>query len=303
MENDAPMRTVLSFGETLWDLLPSGALLGGAPCNLAYRVTSLGERGLLVTRLGDDLRGRAADVNLRRLGMDSSLFQWDRRKPTGTVPVTVDANGVPDFTIVEDVAYDYIEAEPALLERAATADAVCFGTLVQRSAVSRATLQRVLDAAPRALKVCDLNLRKRCYTRETVENSLGAADILKLNDGEILELTATFGMKARTPEEAAREARSRWDLDACVVTLGARGAYGGTATDEAAVDGWKVDVADTIGSGDAFTAAFLTGWLRGRSLEDCVAVGNALGAMVARTKGATSPIAADEIKRFCGRSI
>ena len=297
------MRTVLSFGETLWDLLPLGQVLGGAPCNLAYRVNSLGERGLLVTRLGDDLRGRAADVALRQLGMDSSLFQWDKHKPTGTVPVNLDAKGVPDFTIVEDVAYDFIEAEPALLERAATADAVCFGTLVQRSAVSRETLRRVLEAAPRALKVCDLNLRKRCYTRETVENSLVAADLLKLNDGEVVELATMFGLKAVSPKEAAKRVRSRWDLDACVVTLGEKGAYAVTAAEEATVGGWKVEVADTIGSGDAFTAAFVTGWLRGRSLEDCVHVGNALGAMVARTKGATAPIALDEIKRFCGRSI
>jgi fructokinase len=297
------VRTVLSFGETLWDLLPDGAVLGGAPCNLAYRVNAFGERGRIVTRLGRDERGRTAFDRIRGLGMETGLIQWDERKPTGTVPVTVDAKGVPDFTIVEDVAYDHIEATPGLLAEAAAADCVCFGTLVQRTAGSREALRRVLAAAPRALKVLDLNLRRRCYTRETVEHSLQAADILKLNDGEAMELARTFGLKGGTPEEAARECRSRWDLDACVVTLGERGAYGVTARGEAAVGGRKVEVADTIGSGDAFTAAFVTGWLRGRSLEDCVTVGNALGAMVARTKGATAPISADEINRFCGRTI
>jgi len=297
------VKTVLSFGETLWDLLPAGPLLGGAPCNLAYRVNSLGERGLVVTRLGRDDLGRKAAERLRDLGMDLRLVQWDERRPTGTVPVRVDAKGIPTFTILEDVAYDSIEATPELLEEASRADCVCFGTLVQRAPGSRETLRRVLEAAPRALKVLDLNLRRRCYTRETVEHSLKAADVLKLNDGEVRELAGMFGFPAATPQDGARECRRRWDLDACVVTLGERGAFGVTAREEAAVEGRPVDVVDTIGSGDAFAAAFVTGWLRGRPLEDCCAVGNALGALVARTAGATAPIAADEIKRFCGRSI
>jgi fructokinase len=297
------MKTVISFGETLWDLLPEGAVLGGAPCNLAYRVNSLGERGLIVTRLGRDDLGRRAADRLRDLGMDLRHVQEDVRRPTGTVPVTVDAKGVPTFTIVEDVAYDAIETTTELLEDASRADCVCFGTLVQRTPGSRETLRRVLEAAPRALKVLDLNLRRRCYTRETVEHSLKAADVLKLNDGEVAELAAMFGFSAATAQDGARECRRRWDLDVCVVTLGEKGAFGVTAREEAAVEGRKVDVVDTIGSGDAFTAAFVTGWLRGRSLEDCCVVGNALGALVARTAGATAPITADEIKRFCGRSI
>lgn len=297
------MKTILSFGETLWDLLPAGPLLGGAPCNLAYRVNSLGERGLIVTRLGDDDLGRRAVKQLLELGMDLSLVQKDERRPTGTVPVTIDAKGVPDFTIVPDVAYDYIAPTAALLSEAARADCICFGTLVQRSPVSRATLHRVLEAAPRALKVLDLNLRRGCYSRDTVLASLEAADLLKLNDGEVLELARMFGLKGETPQEAARACRSTWSLDACVVTLGANGAYGVTADEEASVPGWKVEVADTIGAGDAFTAAFVTCRLRGMSLQDCCYFGNALGALVSRTKGATAPIGLDEINRFCGRSI
>jgi fructokinase len=297
------VKTVLSFGETLWDLLPAGPLLGGAPCNLAYRVNSLGERGLLVTRLGRDDLGNAAAEQLRALGMDLSLVQADDRRPTGTVPVTLDAKGVPDFTILPDVAYDYIAATAALLSEADRADCICFGTLIQRSAVSRSTLHRVLEAAPRALKVLDLNLRRGCYDRETVMASLEAADVLKLNDGEVLELGRMFGLKSGSPQEAARACCKTWELDACVVTLGERGVYGVTATEEAVVDGWKVQVVDTIGAGDAFTAAFVVCRLRGIPFEDCCYFGNALGALVSGTKGATSPIGLDEIYRFCGRSI
>src|SRR5205814_7800287 len=137
--NGASMKTVLSFGETLWDLLPAGPLLGGAPCNLAYRINSLGERGILVTRLGRDDLGRKASESLATLGMDARYVQWDDAHPTGTVPVTVDARGVPDFTILKDVAYDYIEPTDDLLKLASGADCLCFGSLSQRSERSRRT--------------------------------------------------------------------------------------------------------------------------------------------------------------------
>lgn len=291
------MKTVVAFGETLWDLLPTGPVLGGAPCNFAYRVNSLGDRGLVVTRLGRDDLGKKAFEQLTSLGMDTSGVQWDDARPTGTVPVRIDAQGVPDFTIVKDVAYDYIQ--PVDLK----ADAICFGTLVQRSPASRRALRRLLDSSRDAVKLLDINLRKECFTKETVEASLERADILKLNDCEAFVLRKMFALRGKRLVGLAREIRRRWSLDACVMTLGGKGAIGVTSDEEVELGGWKVDVADTIGSGDAFSAAFLHGWLNGRSLYDCCFFGNALGAMVARTKGATVPIPVDEINRFCGRTI
>jgi fructokinase len=297
------MRTVVAFGETLWDLLPEGPLLGGAPCNFAYRVGSLGERGVLVTRLGEDDLGRQAQERLLALGMDTRYVQWDPVHPTGTVQVHVDARGIPDFTIVPDVAFDAIEAAPALLDLASQADCVCFGTLIQRSRVSRRTLYRLLDAAPRALKLLDVNLRKGCFSRDTIEESLRKADLVKLNDQEALELKHLLGLRSKSVAGLARELRRGWSLDACVVTLGERGALAVTRREETAVPGWTVPVKDTIGSGDAFTAAFVSSWMRGRALEECCFFGNVLGAMVARTAGATSPISREEIRRFSGRII
>src|SRR5439155_8340756 len=132
-----------------WDLLPTGPVLGGAPCNFAYRVNSLGDRGILVTRLGRDELGKKAFGQLEALGMDTSFVQWDDKHPTGSVPVKIDSKGVPDFTIVKDVAYDHLQpADPK-------ADAVCFGTLVQRSPASRRALRRLLAAAPEAVKLLD----------------------------------------------------------------------------------------------------------------------------------------------------
>jgi fructokinase len=229
--------------------------------------------------------------------MDVSQVQWDDTKPTGTVPVTIDGRGVPDYTIVKDVAYDVIQ--PIRL----AADAVCFGTLVQRSPVSRLALYRLLESLPDALHFCDLNLRRECWSGETVAGSLRRSHIVKLNDSEAVVLRTLLGLRGRTPPALAREIRRRWRLEAVVVTLGEHGAYAVTARDEAQVSGWNVEVADSIGSGDAFSAAFLHSWMRGRTLEDCCFFGNALGALVARTKGATAVISRDEINRFCGRTI
>ncbi len=298
-----PVKTVMAFGETLWDLLPGGPLLGGAPCNFACRVNSLGDRAILATRIGRDELGTRAFEELGRRGLETALVQWDERKPTGTVPVKVDAKGVPDFTILPDAAYDFIEPRPALLEAAAEADCVCFGTLVQRSAVSRRTLHQVLGGASRALKFLDLNLRKGCFSPETVEASLERADVLKLNDEEARWLGKEFGFRASTEAALAREAAGRWGLDAVVVTRGEQGCVGVAGTQEVDLPGQKVEVADTIGSGDAFSAAFVSLWLKGRPLEDCCGIANALGALVARAPGATAPVTTLEIELLSGRKV
>ena len=303
MLNSALVKTVLSFGETLWDLLPTGPALGGAPCNLAYRVNSLGERGIVVTRLGRDDLGRKAADHLRSLGMDTRHVQWDDGHPTGTVPVTVDARGIPTYEILKDVAYDFIEPTDDLLALAAAADCICFGSLSQRAPTSQQTLMTLLSAASKALKFFDINLRRDCYSRAVIERSFFKADILKLNDGEALELRRVFDLPGETPVDIAREILRRWSLKCCVVTLGEEGAFAVAGGREARIPGHSVRVVDTIGSGDAFSAAFLTCWLRGEPLEECVASGNALGALVAGTKGATAPIGADEIKRFRLRNI
>jgi fructokinase len=288
-------RAVLSFGETLWDLLPAGAVLGGAPANFAYRLNALGDRALLVTRLGRDDLGRRAFAQLEALGMPTSGVQWDEARPTGTVRVTLDARGVPDFTILPDAAYDAIEPTDALLEAAEQAEAICFGTLIQRSERSRRTLHALLDRAPRAVKLLDLNLRKGCWSPRTVADSLARADLLKLNDTEVATLRDLFGLRGKTLPAQVREIRRRWSLSACVATLGERGAFVAARRGEAHVAGTRVRVVDTVGAGDAFTAGFLHAWLRGRSPAECAGLGNALGARVAAQPGATTPIPTDEL--------
>jgi len=295
------MKTVLVFGETLWDLLPTGPVLGGAPCNFAYRLNSLGDRALLVTRLGRDDLGKKAFERLQELGLDTSFVQWDDAHPTGTVPVTVDEKGVPDFTIMPDVAYDYIEMTDELRRLVYRVDAIYCGTLVQRSEPSRRALNDLLRATrgANAPVFLDLNLRKNCYTTSTIDESLKRAALVKLNETEAAEISS-----ARTAESQARELHAR-TKGPVVVTMGDRGvvAVDGLSKDSVTLPGWKVPVVDTIGSGDAFSAAFLHCWLKGRPLEECCFFGNALGAMVARTSGATAAISVDELNRFCGRTL
>ncbi len=290
-------KTILVFGETLWDLLPTGPVLGGAPCNFAYRLKELGENPLLVTRLGRDDLGLKARDQLSDLGMDIRLLQWDDKRPTGTVTVIVDAQGKPDYTIHRDVAYDGMDLTEALLEAAVGADALCFGTLSQRSLVTRSSLARVMTASDRSAKILDINLRKDCYSQETVTWSLEHADVLKLNDEEVKTLGDLLGFRASPMREACASLQARFTLSHIVVTLGERGAYARSSDgEEVYVPGFRVPVADTVGSGDAFGAAFAHGLLQGSPLVDCCRLGTALGAIVASQCGPTVPVAKEVIE-------
>jgi fructokinase len=292
-------KSVLAFGELLWDLLPSGRMLGGAPANFAYRVNALGERGLIVSRVGCDPLGQAAADQLSALGMDASLLQRDDQSPTGTVQVTLDDRGNPDFFIVPGVAYDWIEPTQALLSAARQADCLCFGTLVQRAPRSRQTLAEVLRVGRQALKLLDLNLRRNCFTPETITESLRHADILKLNEQEAAHLAGLFALPASPLDQFAQEALQRWPLSHCLITLGDRGALVLSRSGEMAYSpGYRVPLADTCGSGDACSAGFLHALLGGDSGAPGLRLGNALGALVATQHGATQPISPPALLAF-----
>jgi fructokinase len=288
--------TVVSFGEVLWDLFPTGPVLGGAPFNFAYRLTSLGDRGLMASRLGRDDRGRAAFVRMAELGMDASLIQWDSARPTGTVAVSFDARGSPDYHIVPDVAYDFIEPSPELLTAAAGADCVCFGTLAQRRPVSRAACARLLADFRGRFTLLDLNLRRDCWTEESVRSSVAAARVLKLNDGEMESLARIYGLAPGPLPETAAKLMGLTSIEVLVVTLGEGGAFAlSRGSSGVYAPAFSTALVDTVGSGDAFTAGFIHGLLDGKDLLWCVRHGNALGALVAGQRGATQPLAGGEI--------
>ena len=165
---------IVAFGELLWDLLPSGAQLGGAPANFALRAQGVGCKVSLVTRIGNDAYGKEALATLKTLGLDTSCVQIDERLPTGTVDVQLSEQGNASYHIVKNVAYDHIALVPELEELSSTVDLICFGTLSQRALVSRSTLYSFIEMCPRAIKLVDINLRKECYSPETVRRSGGA---------------------------------------------------------------------------------------------------------------------------------
>ncbi|MBD3241132.1 MAG: carbohydrate kinase [Chitinivibrionales bacterium] len=284
-------KTFLAFGEILWDILPDHTALGGAPFNLAYRASTLGLHAMFASRLGDDDLGREAFARVEQLGMDTRWIQWDRDHPTGTVDVSLTDDGTPSYVINPGVAYDFIEPDAALLTEAGNADCVCYGSLVQRGEVSRITLRELLERAAGALKLCDINLRTDCFTPRTVAWSLERADVLKINEDEVSALAAMFGLASSDPAGFCVEASRRWGLSHCVVTLGAAGSLA-YAPDVGHVyePGFRVTVADSLGAGDSFTAAFVHGLLRGESLAECCRRGNAMGALVASECGGTPAV-------------
>jgi fructokinase len=298
-------RTILCFGELLWDLLPGGAELGGAPSNFAFRMSALGHDAALVTRVGqEDLGNRALEL-LRAKGVDTRFVQRDCELPTGTVNVLVDERGEPDFHIVPNVAYDCIEMTAELATLASQASCVCFGTLVQRSQKSRETLYQILDFAKAAVKVLDINLRKRCYSEETVRESLKRADILKLNESEVFELGRMLRLPSAIPE-FAKAITHEYALRYCIVTLGADGLHAFAQPEhgewtECQLPGHRVAVQDTCGSGDGFTAGFIHKLLTGAPLTECCAYGNALGALVAATKGGMTAVPVSAIEALAAR--
>jgi fructokinase len=297
------LKTLLSFGEALWDLLPTGPVLGGAPLNLTYRFNSLGQRGYIATRLGRDFHGNKALAQIIDLDLDTACVQRDEEHPTGTVEVKVDEKGNPDFTILRDVAYDYIEVTYELMELVGRTDCLCFGTLIQRSPTSALTLQRLLEMCGQKPRFLDLNLRKDCYDWPTITRSLQNATLLKLNADEARRVAFGYDIPSDTPlPELCRGLCRHGPLAACIVTLGEKGAFAlGTDEQIVYVPGYEVAVVDTCGSGDAFSAAFLHEYLQGKSLAQCCQLGVALGSMVAAQQGATEPISARELQAFLQR--
>ena len=271
---------LLGAGELLWDLLPSGRRLGGAPANFAFHASRLGCRGAVASRVGTDPLGREALRTLDLLGVDRSRVQVDPELPTGTVEVALDGEGRPDYTIREGVAWDALAFTPGLEALARDADAVCFGTLAARDPRARETLFRVLDAA-RGLRILDVNLRPPFVDGEVLRALLARADALKASGEELPVVAALCGAEADPAS-----LRTALGLSAVAVTLGPKGGVLCTEDGRFEEPGLRVQVVDTVGAGDAFAAALATGLVQGLDPAGILQRATRLSAFVCTKEGA-----------------
>lgn len=287
---------IIGLGEVLWDMLPEGRKIGGAPANFAWHMAQFGYDARAVSAVGRDADGEAILGNFAERGLKAELAQVDY--PTGRVEVTLDAEGIPQYRILTDVAWDHIPCTEALRTMARTARCICFGSLAQRSEESRRTITTLLDEAPReALRVFDINLRQQFYSREVVTESLRRCNVLKINDEEAIVVARMLGIASEDICEIAERLRVDYGLRATILTCGSRGShvfYDGGRSDLTTP---KVKVADTVGAGDSFTAGFCAAWLHGCDVATAHARGVAVSAYVCTCEGAT-PHLPEELTRF-----
>jgi fructokinase len=280
-------RLVVGLGELLWDLFPAGKQLGGAPSNFAYITSLLGDLGIVASRLGSDALGKEAICRLQQLGLDGSYLQQDQEHSTGTVKVQLDFERQPKFDITHPVAWDFLEWTPQWQRLAAQADAVCFGSLAQRSPQSRATIRSFLEATPAdTLRVFDVNLRPSSYSNETVSDSIRLSQVVKLNHDELPRVMHLLAFPHNDERSSALQLQSHFNLKLVCVT---RGPQGSLLCGPAGIDehpGFQVDVKDTVGAGDAFTAGLVYCYLRQASLAVMNEVANRMGAWVSSQPGA-----------------
>lgn len=287
-------KHVVGLGEILWDVLPDGKKLGGAPANFAYHCRQFGLDGIAVSAVGKDALAKEIFEQLEEKSLPVSLEEVDY--PTGVVNVSLDADGVPCYDIVEGVAYDNIHWTEALEAIARNTCAVCFGTLAQRNSTSRDTILRFLDTMPDegTLKIYDINLRQRYYSTETVETSLQKSNILKINDEELITVNSMLGMGDIPAEESCRRLMERFGLDTLILTCGVNGSYVFAEEGMSFLGTPKVKVADTVGAGDSFTAAMCAGMLAGLPLKESHRAAVEVSAFVCTQNGAM-PILPPEI--------
>lgn len=289
-------KTVVGIGEILWDILPEGKKLGGAPANFAYHASQFGFRSIAVSAVGDDELGRGIISQLQQRRLSHILETVDF--PTGTVSVTLHGSGIPSYEIKEGVAWDNIPFSPQIEAVAEECSAVCFGSLAQRNSVSRQTICRFLDAMPKGddrYRIFDINLRQDFFSEEIISESIRRCNILKINDEELAVVGRLFGYPDVGQQDMCRLLLEEYNLKMLILTCGANGSYVFTPCDASFIDTPKVEVADTVGAGDSFTAAFVSSLLHGESVKEAHQCAVKVSAYVCTQIGAM-PVLPDSLK-------
>jgi fructokinase len=277
---------IIGIGEVLWDLLPTGARMGGAPANFACHASALGAESSVISRVGKDPLGQRLLEKIEALGVSTRGISVDPIHPTGTVDVKLGPDGQPEFLIASEVAWDHMEPSPDLLRMAADADAVCFGSLGQRSPASRRAIRQLVAAtSPKALRVFDVNLRQDHFSATILDHSLELANVCKLSDSELPVLAKALGLGGDTPGQL-RELQARYLLRMVVFTRGGSGSILTDGNQWCENPGVPTEVNDTIGAGDSFTCAVVMGMLQGWPIERISDTANQLAAFVCSQDGA-----------------
>lgn len=278
---------IIGLGEILWDLLPSGKELGGAPANFAYHAQALGANSCVVSCIGKDALGDEILALLDEVNLDRLSLAVDSAHPTGTVSVSLDAKGVPAYVIHTGVAWDFIPWSDGLADLAQSASAVCFGSLCQRSPVSRRTIRAFLEnTSPECPRVFDVNLRQSFYDRDVIHESCTLANIVKLNDEELPVLARLLGLRSKATMDLLRELVDEYSLKLIALTRGSHGSILYTPGEVSEHAGYPAQIVDTVGAGDSFTAAIVIGVLNNEKLDCINDSANRLASYVCSQKGA-----------------
>ncbi len=294
---------MVGLGEILWDLLPSGKVLGGAPTNFAYMASVLGGLGVVASRVGKDSLGQEVYRQLEQLQLGTDYLQEDADYPTGTATVAIDSAGQPTFAIGESVAWDRLEWTSEWFKLSMQADVICFGSLAQRTSVSGGTIDSFLaNARPDALKIFDVNLRQWYHSREVLDRSLQHANIVKLTDHELVSVATILSLGEGSEERLARQLLQQYQLKLVCVTRGSRGSLLLSEKEAVGHPGFAVKVVDAIGAGDAFTACLAHHFVSGQTLGSISEHANRFASWVVTQVGATPRINRRQLEEFIPRS-
>ncbi|MDD6099298.1 MAG: carbohydrate kinase [Parabacteroides sp.] len=289
-------KVIVGIGEALWDVLPEGKKIGGAPANFAYHVSQFGLESCAVSAVGDDELGKEIRSNFEEKKLQTLIETVPY--PTGTVQVEIDKLGVPQYDIKENVAWDNIPFTPQIEELAHRTKAICFGSLAQRSKVSRNTIEQFIEAMPKTedtLIVFDVNLRQSFYSRDVLDRSMKRCNVLKINDEELITISRMLGYQGTDLQSKCWILLGRYHLKMLILTCGVNGSYVFTPGSMSFIATPKVKVADTVGAGDSFTGAFVACILKGLSVADAHQKAVNVSAFVCTQRGAMPTLPADYI--------
>ncbi|HYQ58947.1 MAG TPA: PfkB family carbohydrate kinase [Draconibacterium sp.] len=292
-------KRIVAFGEIVWDILPNGKVLGGTPSNFVFRCNSLGDKGYLLSRVGDDELGAEAIKTLKELGISDTNVQIDSSFKTGTVEVNFDENNEATYNVAPDVAFDHIEFSAEALKLVRKADCLVFGLLPQRFGLSKNTLRELIKESPDSLHFFDLKLFEHFFSKKVVKRLLKAANVVRIKDKEIEFLAQKFELEYDNTEDFARVLSDKFKIDIVLITRGSSGVLAFHSQEGLFFEpGYDLPVKDNVGSGMAFAAGFLHYYLNGKSVEESLRFGNAVGALNTTKRGATSPFSKNDVLAF-----